>query len=232
MAGATAADIRNPPGARAEPDFDPTHCPYDRFMDRGNETLLKIGFAHIANNSQKSAGLEPPGGPRGLPPHFIRKYCVEQVFIKDFGEVNFDHALTALDYIRDLEFTRRDTLRETAENFGINERNWRNVLGGNPNALAWVEQTQGNELRIETLYSNLFIDLRIWVGFCYREESLMTVLTYADHDKHSALEAFLQARGFGCAQHIIPSCYSRAAEQQDQPKGTVSTTCNLLQIHP
>ncbi|KAH7383019.1 hypothetical protein BKA64DRAFT_761139 [Cadophora sp. MPI-SDFR-AT-0126] len=162
IADSTAADIRTPHDARAEPKFAPTHCPDDRFMDHGNETLLRIGLAHIANNAQKSVGFEPADRPRGLPPHFIRKYCIEQVFIKDFGDVNFDHALTALDYIRDLEFTRRDTLRETAESFGINERNWRNVLGGNPNALAWVELTQANELRIETMYSNLFIDLRIW----------------------------------------------------------------------
>lgn len=133
-------------------------------MDRGNELLLDIGFKHVANSIGKEAAeVEQQSMTRRLPPHFVREFCTERVFVKDFGGVRLDLALTALDYLRDLEFSRRDILREAAGKLGIDERNWRNVLGGNPEALKWVEQTQGNELRAETLYADLFLDLRIWV---------------------------------------------------------------------
>ncbi|KAG4428153.1 hypothetical protein IFR05_016363, partial [Cadophora sp. M221] len=180
IADSTAEDIRRPINALHEPDFDPTACPDDRFMDRGNDSLLKIGFAHLLGNAEKElAGFDPQDRPMGLPAHFIRKYCLDQVFVKDFGDVNFGHALTALDYLRDLEFTRRSTLRKAAITLEINQLNWRRVLAGNPSALKWVDQTQGNELRIEILYSNLFLDLRIW--------TMTSILLSNDFNKPDAL---------------------------------------------
>ncbi|KAL2063978.1 hypothetical protein VTL71DRAFT_4472 [Oculimacula yallundae] len=163
IADSTAADIKAPRFAQPEPNFEPLHCPDDRFMDHGNDALLNIGFAHLINNVGKDKiDFDPEKRPKGLPAHFVRRYCLEQVFVPEFTDVNFDHALTALDYLRDLESTRRNAMREAALKLNITEQNWRRVLWGNQTAMKWVEQTQGNELRIETMYANLFIDLRIW----------------------------------------------------------------------
>ncbi|CZT00178.1 uncharacterized protein RCO7_08399 [Rhynchosporium graminicola] len=179
IADATVADIRAPALAAAEPDFDPLHCPDDRFMDRGNEELLKIGFAHLLGNAAKQEIDFDPQNRKALPAHFVRKYCLDRVFVSDFKDVNFDHALTALDYLRDLEYTRRTALRQAALGLGINEHTWRRVLWGNVPALKWVEETQGNELRIELMYSDLFLDLRIW--------TMTSVLLANDFNKAAAL---------------------------------------------
>ncbi|KAH7369628.1 hypothetical protein BKA65DRAFT_355083, partial [Rhexocercosporidium sp. MPI-PUGE-AT-0058] len=180
IADSTVADIRSPYLGLPEPDFDPTNCPDDRFMDRGNDSLLKIGFAHLLDNAEKElAGFDPQNRPMGLPAHFIRTYCLDQVFVQDFEDVNFGHALTALDYLRDLEFTRRSALRKAALNLEINEHNWRRVLAANPSTLKWVEQTQGDELRTETMYANLFLDLRIW--------TMISILLSRDFNKADAL---------------------------------------------
>ncbi|KAF5876410.1 uncharacterized protein Bfra_002814 [Botrytis fragariae] len=130
------------------------HAAYDPFMDASNETLLDINFES-----------EFPGGrraSRGLPPDFIRKWCLDKVFTKDQDQVDFDQALTGIDYLQDLECRRREALREVALRLKINKHNWRRVLSADPDAKSWVEDIQAQETIIEGFYATCFVDLRIW----------------------------------------------------------------------
>ena len=120
-------------------------------MDPGNDRLIGIElFVH-------------PDPPAVLPADFTKPYILNNVFRADYAEVEWIHALTALDYLRGYESMRRAKLRQAAENLGITTDNWRDVLTNVPDAKSWVQQVQEQELRIESFYANVFIDLRIWV---------------------------------------------------------------------
>lgn len=150
----TIAKLGNPPEGPPEPKANPDNAAADRFMDLGNDELLAAEFA--------SFGL-PDKTRKGLPVVVILN-TVKRILQQDYKKVDFGHALTALDYLRDLELTRRAKLRNAAERLNITLQTWRAVLADNPDALRWIELVQKYELIIEEGYANIFIDIRIWVS--------------------------------------------------------------------
>ncbi|KAF7876669.1 hypothetical protein EAF04_001754 [Stromatinia cepivora] len=130
------------------------HTAHDPFMDPQNETLLDINFESEFSNGKRAS--------RGLPPDFIRKWCLDKVFTRVEEQVDFSQALTGIDYLQDLECRRREALREVALRLKIDKNNWRKVLSADPDAKKWVEDIQAQETIIEDFYATCFIDLRIW----------------------------------------------------------------------
>ena len=128
--------------------------PIDGYM---HDFLFDVDFANDFNQARTSSGFSP---------QFVHKICLENVFRADYKEAQFNQALTALDYLRDLECTRRTALHDTAVRLGITKEDWRDVLSEEQEAYTWVESVQQQELVIESHYANVFIDLRIWVSGC------------------------------------------------------------------
>ena len=120
-------------------------------MDPGNDCL--IGIELLVN----------PDQPRELPPDVAKSFVLKDVFRTKYEEVEWIHALTALDYLRGYEATRRSKLRGKAEILGITKDNWRDIFANDPGAKTWVEEVEEQELRVESLYAKIFVDLRIWV---------------------------------------------------------------------
>jgi hypothetical protein len=132
-------------------------------MDDGNDHLFNIDFA---NEQIDLVGSDDKNGrpySQGMPVSFIKSFCLEHVFAQSHEEVEFDLALHALDYLEDLECTRRAALRGAAERLAIRRDNWRDVLTANPNAKAWVEDVQSRGHYLEKCYAQVFIGIRIWV---------------------------------------------------------------------
>ena len=146
-------DLKNPQHGPFEA-FNSDHHPNDRFMDHGNEALLNVSFLDVDEDRRQS---------EGLPVVFIQNCCLNNVFTGKYEDADFDQALAGLDYVRDLEFTRRASLRKAAQRLDIAKDNWRDVLSTDPDAKAWVENTQMLEVDISTYYANIFLNLRIWV---------------------------------------------------------------------
>ncbi|QSZ33426.1 hypothetical protein DSL72_004994 [Monilinia vaccinii-corymbosi] len=130
------------------------HAAQDPFMDPLHEDLLDIDFTSEFTDVKRAS--------RGLPPEFIRKWCLDKVFTKVEEFVDFSQALTGIDYLQDLECRRREALREVALRLKIEKNNWRKVLSSDPDAKKWVEDIQAQETIIERFYAACFIDLRIW----------------------------------------------------------------------
>lgn len=152
---APLAQITSPQDAKPDATFNPDHAEGDRFMDHGNDSLLNFDFA-------KLAGDNTPSTKAGLPAVVIKDTC-RRIFTKDYEKVQFNQALTGLDYLRDMELTRRGKLRQAATRLGISLTTWKMVLQDTPDALRWIELLQQYELKIEGYYANAFIDIRIWV---------------------------------------------------------------------
>jgi hypothetical protein len=85
-----------------------------------------------------------PAQPSSLPPSFVTSF-VRRCFAKDLDQVDFPQALTAMDYLKDLEVRRR---REGKKYPGV---------------LRWVLAVEEKERTIEALYSQVYIGMRRWV---------------------------------------------------------------------
>ena len=83
-------------------------------MDPGNHYLLDFTEDLISEDRRQS---------HGLPPKFVWDFCY-RVFTEEKGDIAFDQALAGLDYLRDLEDTRRSALRGAAQRLGITIENW------------------------------------------------------------------------------------------------------------
>jgi hypothetical protein len=135
-------------------------------MDAGNDHLLDIDFANETADQAEPADAHDPSYRfymQGMPINFIKSFCLEKVFLPSYKDVEFDLALAALDYLQDLECTRRDILRDVAKMLGITEHSWRDVLADNSNALSWVKNAQHWSIGLEICYAELYVGLRIWV---------------------------------------------------------------------
>lgn len=129
----------------------------DRFMDSGNEFLLNINFA---------AELAAKEGItfQGLPSNFVSQFCLN-VFTPEYRDADFDQALAAIDYLRDYECSRHQTLREAAKRLGVTKDNIGWVLKNHYQARDWVQEVEDAEVMIEEWYTTAYLGLRIWVTF-------------------------------------------------------------------
>jgi hypothetical protein len=154
-------------GPKDRSDILSDHDPRDRFMDVGNDHLLDIVF-ESETTANDDPGDQQVGGHQPLiqsmPIVFIRSFCLDKVFSSKVESVEFDLALTALDYLQDLEWTRRDVLHGAIDRLGIAEHNWQEVLSDRPEALEWVKDTQYWNTGLELCFAELYVGLRIWVS--------------------------------------------------------------------
>jgi hypothetical protein len=135
-------------------------------MDTGNDRLLDINFADETINQDNPGETWDTSHrlcSRGMPVSFVKTFCLEKVFLPKYEEVEFGLALPAIDYLHDLEYTRRRALCEATKRLGITKHNWQDVLAGDPDALAWVKDAQSGSVALEISYAGLFVGLRIWV---------------------------------------------------------------------
>lgn len=108
-----------------------------------------------------------PSQPGSLPPSFITSF-LRRCFAANLDEVEFPQALTALDYLRDLDGRWRKEVAGALRRLGIEsdnpnsqselERKW-------PGALSWIESVNVKIYKVEVLYSRIYIGLRRWVSF-------------------------------------------------------------------
>lgn len=102
--------------------------------------------------------------PCSLPPAFITGF-VRKVFPAELTMVDFPQALTALDYLKDLEWRRRREFRAALQRLGITPE-YMAIPGcfrKHTGLLAWIQQREDNERDFDRLYSELFIAIRRWI---------------------------------------------------------------------
>jgi hypothetical protein len=107
-----------------------------------------------------------PSQPCSLPPSFVTSF-VRRCFPPDLDQVDFPQALTALDYLKDLEVRRRREVVAALDRLGVDRADLgeRAVLGRKyPGVLRWVVGIEDKERKVEALYTQVFLGLRRWVG--------------------------------------------------------------------
>jgi len=132
----------------------------------------------IARQSEKQAATDQfksclmehvsylPSQPFSLPPSFVTSF-VRRCFTDDLCQVDFTQALTALDYLKDLETRRKRELTQALKRLGIhgsrlNEER-EEVEKHHPKIAEWISNMEDKERKVEALYTQVYIGLRRWV---------------------------------------------------------------------
>ncbi|KAF2728995.1 hypothetical protein EJ04DRAFT_82732 [Polyplosphaeria fusca] len=107
-----------------------------------------------------------PSQPSSLPPSFIISF-VTRCFHPSLTLVDFPQALTALDYLRDLETRRCKEVKAAFDRLGIRPDSFaadiEAVSTQYPGIALWVKNIEGKTKKAEYYYSSLYLGLRRWV---------------------------------------------------------------------
>lgn len=93
-----------------------------------------------------------PAQPHTLPPNFLATF-VRRTFAAELKNVEFDQALTALDYIRDLENRRKKELEKAVRARGENDRK--------------IQGLRTKSIKIEQFYARAIAGIRRWVSYTF-----------------------------------------------------------------
>ena len=91
--------------------------------------------------------------------------------------VDFTQALTAMDYLKDLDTRRKRELGAALQRLGLEKAVIDQHSGDvcdNPRISEWVKGMQDKDRRIEALYTQVYIGLRRWVSLstCVLDEAI------------------------------------------------------------
>jgi hypothetical protein len=102
-----------------------------------------------------------------LPPAFIVNF-VTRTFMPDPSEVDWSQALTALDYLKDLETRRRREMATTFESLDVHRDTWEadmaRVAETAPGIALWINNLEGKNRKAESYYAQIWLGLRRWVS--------------------------------------------------------------------
>lgn len=107
---------------------------------------------------------QQPSQPQSLPPSFITSF-VTRCFSTNLAKVDFPQALTALDYLKDLEMRRRNEILATLTYLGVERSEIQNcdkIARDHPAAFRWIQSMNEKEHRVEFLYTHVYLGLRRW----------------------------------------------------------------------
>ncbi|KAL8873393.1 MAG: hypothetical protein Q9174_001136 [Haloplaca sp. 1 TL-2023] len=106
-----------------------------------------------------------PSQPFSLPPAFITSF-VRRCFTADLCLVDFTQALTALDYLKDLETRRRREVTLALQRLGLDHQpagDTEAVPNNNhPRVSEWTQGMGEKEKKVESLYTHVYLGLRRW----------------------------------------------------------------------
>lgn len=109
-----------------------------------------------------------PSQPCSLPPSFISSF-VRRCFHPQLTAVDFPQALTALDYLKDLETRRRKEMQDAFKRLNIQpatmESDIERASEHYPAVAQWVRKMLEKARKVENMYSHIYVGLRRWVSY-------------------------------------------------------------------
>ena len=91
-----------------------------------------------------------PSQPRSLPHSFLANF-IRKCFTRDLESADLDQALTALDYLKNLEDRRKRELAKIMREIGVDSRDVR------------IMDLRGKMHKVDTLYARVLVGIRQWV---------------------------------------------------------------------
>lgn len=151
-----SSSASSPDNSPASPNFPSEHQQNQFAAPCATDHFRSCLMSHIS---------KLPSQPFSLPPSFITSF-VRRCFPTELCKVDFTQALTALDYLKDLENRRKRELTVALQRLGLDIAMIEQA-GGEISKSAkiseWALSMQGQEKKVEALYSQVYIGLRRWV---------------------------------------------------------------------
>jgi hypothetical protein len=109
-----------------------------------------------------------PSQPCSLPPSFTTSF-VRRCFCLDLAEVDFAQALTALDYLKDLQDRWKKEIDAAFRRLNVTADDARDPKNSElarqyPGVMAWYQEINGKARMIDFLYTQVYVGLRRWVS--------------------------------------------------------------------
>lgn len=147
----------NPDSSPASPDF-PSETQHRLPPNTATEHFKSCLMNHIS---------QLPSQPFSLPPTFITSF-VRRCFTEDLCLIDFTQALTALDYLKDLENRRKRELALSFQRLGLDKKSLgelaEDLSKNNPRIAEWAQEMEEKERKVESLYTHVYLGLRRWVS--------------------------------------------------------------------
>ena len=130
-------------------------------------TTAKQATAHFTSSLMEHIA-HLPSQPCSLPPSFINTFA-RRCFPADLAAVDFPHALTSLDYIKDLEMRRRRDFAAALHRLGLDRTTLQSADADRfahsfPAVAAWLRSMDDRERKVDALYTQLYVAVRRWVS--------------------------------------------------------------------
>lgn len=124
---------------------------------------------HLATDHFKSCLMnhisQLPSQPFSLPPVFITSF-VRRCFTADLCLVDFTQALTAMDYLKDLENRRKREVTLALQRLGLDKdsigQSDEELKKNHPKIAEWAQGMQEKGKKVESLYTHVYLGLRRW----------------------------------------------------------------------
>lgn len=155
-----------------------------------------------------------PQQPSSLPPSFILSF-VARVFHPSLSLVDFPQALTALDYLRDLDNRWRKEMKAAFARVHIRpetaDQDIESMSERYPGIALWAKNLEGKCRKAELYYAKLWLGLRRWVSLVNIASG--TIADYCtDHDQRAVPPALQQVELHGHAEHTLASSVRQRRE--------------------
>lgn len=144
----------------------PNSCPTSPLFPPDQQ--YQLAAANVTENFKSNLMnhiSQLPSQPCSLPPAFITSF-VRRCFTDELHLVDFTQALTALDYLKDLENRRKKELGNALQRLGVDKtycQSTNEILAKYPGVSRWIDSMQIKERKVEALYTQVYIGLRRWV---------------------------------------------------------------------
>ncbi|KAJ5198812.1 uncharacterized protein N7498_007929 [Penicillium cinerascens] len=107
-----------------------------------------------------------PSQPCSLPPSFLTSF-LRRCFTAELESVDFPQALTALDYLKDLEGRWKKEMNGALQRLGISRDDAENPYTSElalkyPAVLPWLQSINAQARKLEAQYTQIYIGLRRW----------------------------------------------------------------------
>ncbi|KAL8711057.1 MAG: hypothetical protein Q9220_004438 [cf. Caloplaca sp. 1 TL-2023] len=149
------SNASSPDSSPASPDF-PAEMQHRLPPNTATEHFKSCLMNHIS---------QLPSQPFSLPPAFITSF-VRRCFTVDLCLIDFTQALTALDYLKDLEGRRRREITLALQRLGLDRdsigKSEEELRDSRPRIAEWVQGMQEKERKVESLYTHVYLGLRRW----------------------------------------------------------------------
>ena len=106
-----------------------------------------------------------PSQPRSLPHSFLSSF-IKKCFPRELEDADFDQALTALDYLKNLEDRRKREIAKVMREAGVDSRDIR------------IMELKERMQKVDSLYSRVLVGIRQWVSSSHRKLPILySILT-------------------------------------------------------